>query len=615
MKPATKFIFPLSFLLLTIVSESSPVSAQGRLYPLVAGDVTIGGYTGDKIYACITNQIQRLSVPMLIAPFQSRTETRFWQTEFWGKWATAACAAYRYTNNKELLNKLITAADSLVATQTPDGYIGNYRQDRRLQEWDIWGRKYCLLGLLDIYDITRNKELLAAAQKSADHLITEIGNRNISDFGNFRGMASSSILEPVVRLYTYTGKRQYLAFAESIVTGWEKGNGARLISKSLDNVPVANRFEKPLKWFGPENGQKAYEMMSCYEGLLELYKITRNETYKIAVEKAARNIMESEIMVTGTGSSLECWYNGRNNQAVPARSMNETCVTATWLKLCNKLLQLTGDPRYADNIEQTFYNALLGSMTPDGSAWSKYSELNGYRHFGEMQCGMPLNCCIASGPRGMMIIPQMAVMKDSAGPVINFFGSMKATVNMDRSRIAITQESAYPKSNIVEITVDPEKSFVFEVKIRIPSWSDSAVLMINGDTLQKPSAASYAIIKRNWRKGDKIKLLLDMYGRMSETQDKKAFAFLYGPLVLAADERTTSYAKFNYYEPVVASTGRVKYIITEPADKSIFFAAKVPVVTAGQRGELYMIDYASAGNTWDQSSGYMTWLPKLLDLR
>ena len=76
---------------------------------------------------------------------------------------------------------------------------------------------------------------------------------------------------------------------------------------------------------------------------------------------------------------------------------------------------------YADAIEQTFYNALLGSMKDDGSDWSKYTPLQGKRLMGEGQCGMGINCCVASGPRGLFTIPLTTVMQHREGASVNFF--------------------------------------------------------------------------------------------------------------------------------------------------------------------------------------------------
>ncbi|MDR6783366.1 DUF1680 family protein [Pedobacter africanus] len=596
-------------------NDSLRVSAATQFLRLMPGEAKIDGYIGRKIDACIASSINKMDVPMLVAPFKTRTETRYWQSEFWGKWFTAACDAYRYTKDPLILARLKQAAEGLMATQTKDGYIGNYKEDARLKEWDIWGRKYCLLGLLSYYEISKDKKSLNSAKRLADHLIKEIGNRNISRFGNFRGMAASSVLEPVVLLYNYTGDDKYLAFAEAIVAGWEQDDGAKLISKSLKEIHVADRFPKPKNWFSPENGQKAYEMMSCYEGLIELYKVTKKEEYKVAVEKVVADIIDTEIMVTGSGSSLECWYGGKSKQGIPAKNMMETCVTATWIKLCNRMLQLTGKPGYADEIEKAFYNALLGSMTPDGGSWSKYSELNGHRHLGEMQCGMPLNCCMASGPRGMMVIPKMAVMADKYGPVVNFFGNISAKVKLENLEVSITQKSLFPKSDEVVIYVEPAKKAVFNLKVRIPGWSDHTSIILNGDTIKNIKSGSYAELNREWNKGDKIVIKLDLKGKIRTDENKTHFAVQYGPLILAADQRFNPGQTYRYFEPVTDKLQQIKCTLVESKDPDIFFLAKIPFRTSGQLTELSLTDYASSGNTWNPGSGYMVWFPYLFDPR
>lgn len=114
-------------------------------------------------------------------------------------------------------------------------------------------------------------------------------------------MASCSVLEPIVFLYRRTGDVRYLEFAKYIVGQWETATGPKLISKAMEGIPVGDRFPHPSSmnetWFGTKNGQKAYEMMSCYEGLLEIYKLTNDSLYLNAVEKTVRSIADTEINI------------------------------------------------------------------------------------------------------------------------------------------------------------------------------------------------------------------------------------------------------------------------------------------------------------------------------
>ena len=255
------------------------------------------------------------------------------------------------------------------------------------------GAQVTSLGLIAWYDLSGDKKALEAACRVVDHLMTQVGpgKVDIVSTGNYIGMPSSSVLEPVMYLYNRTKEKRYLDFAKYIVGQWETPGGPQLISKAIADVPVANRFPHPKTWFSRENGQKAYEMMSCYEGLLELYKVTGNPLYLSVVEKTVGHIVREEINVAGSGSAFECWYGGKERQTQPTYHTMETCVTFTWMQLCNRLLQMTGNSLYADYMETAIYNALMASLKADASQIAKYSPLEGWRHEGEEQCGMHIN--------------------------------------------------------------------------------------------------------------------------------------------------------------------------------------------------------------------------------
>lgn len=163
-----------------------------------------------------------------------------------------------------------------------------------------------MLGLLEWYELSGDTQALAAASGIADHLISQLKSKNVKivKCGLYRGMASSSVLEPIMKLYNISGDKRYLDFATDIVTQWETQDGPRLVSRS--DVPVALRFPHPQpKWFSYENGAKAYEMMYCYEGLLEYYKVTGNEADYKAVRQSVSHIIEEEINIAGSGSAVE----------------------------------------------------------------------------------------------------------------------------------------------------------------------------------------------------------------------------------------------------------------------------------------------------------------------
>lgn len=553
----------------------------------------------------------------MIEPFRHRTETHRWQSEFWGKWITSAVAAQRYAPSPALDTLLLEAANKLIATQTPDGYIGNYSPDHRLQQWDIWGRKYCMLGLLDYYELSGYLPGLQAAKKIADHLMAELAAAGglIVTKGNYRGMAASSVLEPVCQLYRITGEQKYLSFAEEIVRQWALDEGPGLISRSA--VDVALRFPSPRNWFSWEQGQKAYEMMSCYEGLLELYRLTGKTAYRDAVVNTWQNIYDTEINAAGSGAAREMWFGGKALQALPVFHYQETCVTVTWLKLSHQLLRLTGEAKYADAAEQTFYNALLGAVSPDGQHWAKYTPLTGQRLPGSGQCGMNLNCCEASGPRGLFNFPRHIVMRSKEGASINYFVAGTYTLPTPSGKeLVIRQQTSYPQSETADIVIDPSQAETFAIALRIPAWSKRHKVTVNGEPYSG-SPGEYLILTRTWKKGDVIHVEFDMRGRLLTLEETPvSHAIMRGPVLLAMDSRWAHYDVAKAFTPVSAETGYIELHRPDKTSENSWLAFEAEFIPESFTEEgakpvkLSFCDYASAGYAPDKPV-YRVWVPQL----
>lgn len=600
------------------------VCLGGNGKEMTVNSVKVGGYVGGRIDDCFRHRVKEQDVDEIVEPFRHRIESWKWNSEFWGKWTLGAIGAYRYTGDAELYAKIAKSVDEIIETQTPDGYIGNYPPENQLKEWDIWGRKYTMLGLLSWYELTGERKALDAAAGVADHLLSQVGpgKTNIVLTGGYRGMPSSSVLEPIMSLYNKTGEQRYLDFAKYIVTQWETPEGPQLISKA--DVPVALRFPHPARWFNYANGQKAYEMMSCYEGLLEFYKVTGNKVDYDAVLVAYSHILAEEINIAGSGSAVECWYGGKSLQTVPTYHTMETCVGFTWMQFCSRLLAITGDSRFADNIERTFYNAILGSLKDDGCQIAKYTPLEGWRVEGERQCGLNINCCNANGPRAFAMIPSLSYVADKDCLTINFYGESEAEVSLGkRNRMKVVQTGNYPAGGDISIEIAPDKAADFTVALRIPEWSrrSSARVISGADTLSvkldELTVGEYAKISRRWKKGDRIELGLDMTARVVE--QNMHYAITRGPLVLARDSR---FGDGFVDEGVVIKAAEDGSVELTPAGNGGFawMAFTVPMVAGtdlennGKPRQIHLCDFASAGNTWDKSVRYRVWLPKTLNV-
>lgn len=623
MKAGLLFCFLLLPVSTIAHNEKVKLTVQDKQQPIE--QVTFMGYVGNRFSQSYDNRILAQSVDRLVEPFRHRNETHLWQSEFWGKWMNSAVLAYQYQPTEDLFRHIQEATDKLIKTQDSRGYIGNYTDDTHLQEWDIWGRKYCILGLLDAYSVTHDKRALTAACRSADYLIDELHHSKytIVELGNQHGMAASSILKPICFLYRYTGNKRYFNFAKEIVALWESANGPQLISKA--GVDVATRFPKPTaaKWYSWEQGAKAYEMMSCYEGLLEMYRLTGNMEYLSAVEQVWQNIYDTEINITGSGASMESWFGGKLLQYMPIRHFQETCVTATWIKLSRQLLLLTGNNKYADAVEISFYNALLGAMRTDASDWAKYTPLSGQRLPGSEQCGMGLNCCNASGPRGLFVIPQTAILTSAKGIDINLYISGDYKLRTPhQQQMTLKSEGEYPKKNKMTFLISLNKAETMEIRLRIPKWSGATRVVVNDMAVNNVQAGKYLELSRMWKNGDRISIEFDMPGVIHRlSQHPEYVAITRGPIVLSRDQRLTGPAIEAVLTPVVEDQQRIwlEPIDTNNSDIWMSFTAKfqpeayteddAPVINVG------LCDYASAGNSSqkDDYPFFRVWMPQLFN--
>ncbi len=470
------------------VQAAEPVvQVQDKLSALPPGSIQMSGYIGEKLDLCVQNRVMAQKVDDFVLPYDKKDDG-YWgfRGEFWGKWYTSAMLAYGYTQNPDHRKIIDEAASKLIQTQTEDGYIGSTavaKGERQQCQWDIWGRKYALLGLIANYDQTGDENVLKAAVRAADCLIEEFGSEsghNIAEasWPGWKGLPSSSVLEPIALLYQRTGEPRFLEFAEHIVKMWEVPNKntsapLRLVQGAIEKMPLRKLAGAP----------KAYEMMSCFEGLCELYRCTGNELYLQAVTSLAENILEHEITVVGSGSMLEIWCDTALRQTEPLYQAQETCVTATWIKFLYQLLRLTGESRYADQMEVSLYNALLAAQMPAGNWWSYFTGLMGVRTASHEQfADIHGSCCVANGPRALMLTPYWATMQSADGLAINQYSPAQITAKTPTGKaLGIAIAGDYPRNGTVKISLKPEQAEAFTLKLRVPGWSKATAIKINGE--------------------------------------------------------------------------------------------------------------------------------------
>jgi hypothetical protein len=265
-----------------------------------------------------------------------------------------------------------------------------------------------------------------------------------------------------------------------------------------------------------------------------------------------------------------------------------------------QLLRLTGDSRYADQLEKSVYNHLLAAQQPGGDDWAYYTPLEGRKPYDSVT-----TCCHSSGPRGLALVPGMAAMTSAdGGLVINFYNSGVIRTRLPGGAVTVTMATDYPRTGEVALTVSPVRAGQrFPLRLRIPPSSASFRVSVNGRAEVVPRAG-YALVDRAWKKGDVVKIQMRLADRLIVGDHGNAgkAAVMHGPLVLALGrEKNRGVAALNR---IGLGAGRTS--IDLRLGKGLEFRAQGFVRGKGQV-DLALVPFADVGS--DGKSLFKVWIP------
>ncbi|MBQ9501837.1 MAG: glycoside hydrolase family 127 protein [Lentisphaeria bacterium] len=501
--------------------------------------VELRGLLGQALRRSCEKRLKTVDYGQLVEPFRLRNEADGgWRCEFWGKVVRSAILTNCCVNDVRLADIIGRTVGAIMETQTADGCISSYPEHLQLSRWDVWGRKYVLLGLLRYYELVDpNEKVKNCCTAMLDHLTAQVRRHKtaVTGCGEHGGLAAASILGAAVGVYRISGERRFLDFAREIVRSG--------CSKKHDIFEAA-RSGTPPRDLG--NG-KAYEMTSCFQGLADLYEFDPRPEYADACIKYFQAVRDREIFITGAGggrdSHGEYWDDGALKQTAPdyPGSLGETCVTTTWLHYCEKIADLTGEASPLAEAERALYNGILGAMAPDGTRWVHANPTpltgGGWKETAPDQIetvfGTPFgghDCCRAQGPEALALASRLAVRASGGSVELNFFEPLTAVI---RGNIRIDVAGNYPLEPRAEVRI--RSAGPVKLRVRIPGFIEKARL--NGKVLSAVPG-EYLTVDRLWMPEDVLRLEFDFSLRRAASPDGAGYAaFLRGPLVLAEDSR------------------------------------------------------------------------------
>ncbi len=308
-----------------------------------------------------------------------------------------------------------------------------------------------------------------------------------------------------------------------------------------------------------------------YSGMADVAVETHDPDYQSAVKSLWNNIVDKKYYVTGGIGSGETSEGFGPNYSLRNNAYCESCSSCGMVFFHWKMNLAYHDARYVDNYEETLYNALLGATDLTGNYFYYTNPLDANaRRNSWHSCP----CCVGNIPRTLLMAPTWSYAKAPDGVYVNLYiGSSITLENAAGTDIEMVQETDYPWSGKVAITVNPKVTKNFTVRLRVPNRTTSKLytpapevngivsLAVNGTAVKPAIQKGYAAITRNWKAGDKIQLELPLKVQILKPSDQIAAlkgkaAIRYGPLLYNIERVDQDIAKALGADPKLTTEWR-----------------------------------------------------------
>jgi hypothetical protein len=442
-----------------------------------------------------------------------------------------------------LISKVKTWIEPILASSSDTGWYGPAKNK------DRWPLSVANKVLMQYYEASGDKRAIDVLIKYFRYLQQTPPDWPDKDWRGVRAMENAVT---GYWLFRQTGESWILEAIQSIqnnssdwTTYYEKF--------PWDSAASADK-KIPLNW-GPD-GLTAHVVNNAmaikYPGLW--YQQSMDERFKKAVFSGIEKYDLNHGQAGGRFSGDE-HLSGKS----PDRG-TELCSVVEYMFSLEELYTIFGDNSLADRLELLTYNALPGTTTPDMwahqydqqsnqvlvSAAKRDWSTNG--EFSNIYGLMPnFACCLANMHQGWpKFVESMWMATNDNGLALVTYGPSTVKANVGKGKeVTITEETNYPFSGSVRLTIATEGTVRFPIYLRIPGWADSIAINFKGKTIKTKGDSNFKINEK-WKDGDQISIEIPMVIRV-EKNNNNSLSVLRGPLYfsLRIDKEYKS-VKINY---------------------------------------------------------------------
>lgn len=457
--------------------------------------------------------------------------------------------------------------DVVGAAQESDGYLYTARTinpehphqwsgKKRWEVEEILSHELYNLGhMVDAacahYQATGSDKFLNIAKRYADCVIREVGPKA----GQACVVPGHQIAEmALARLYVLTGEKKYLDEAKFLLD--YRGKTGRKDLYSQSDKPVVEQKEA---W------GHAVRAGYMYASMADVAALTGDEDYIKAIDAIYNNIVSRKYYLTGgVGARHAGEAFGADYELPNLTAYNETCAAISMVYLFERMFLLHGDAKYIDCLERTLYNGVISGMSVDGGKFFYPNPLSSDGHYRfnadntmTRQPWFGCACCPSNLCRFIPSMPGYIYGVRDNNLYVNLFAANTATIAVGGKKVTLEQSTQYPWEGDIAIKVLQNKAKAFNMMVRIPGWAQNQVVpsdlysfsddilagyevTVNGQAVKGGLQNGYLVINRNWKKGDVVRVHLDMPVRTvvanhRVSDDRGRIAVERGPLVYCAE--------------------------------------------------------------------------------
>jgi len=384
----------------------------------------------------------------------------------------------------------------------------------------LWSPWYTLhktfAGLRDAYRFTGNRTALELEIKFAAWAETILSKLNPEQTQHMLNTEFGGMNEVLADLYADTGDKRWLN-----------------LSHRFDH----NAFLDPLKRREDKlAGQHGNTQVPKMLGVLMQYIYTGEQSSGTAAEFFWDAVVNDHTYATGGHGKDE--YFGPPDQLaerVDGRT-DESCNVYNMLKMTRRLFAIHPDIKYADFEERALFNHVLASMDPeDGRTCYMVPIGRGVRH--EYQdMSRDFTCCVGTGMESHSLHGDGIYYESADRLWINLY--VPSTADWKAAGAKVTMATTFPEGDAASVTFTLQSPRAFTLSLRRPWWAgDGFAVRVNGKSVNNlPGSGSYVQLKRTWKTGDSVSLVLPKKLHVEGLADnERRAALMWGPLVLAAD--------------------------------------------------------------------------------